>query len=88
MIGTFRGAGGPNILLVGHMDTVFDDGTVAERRSGSTAIARGPGVSDMKAGLLAGFFATHVLQDVGFDAFGDHVRVQPDEEIGSRGRVR
>ena len=85
VIGTIHGAGGPNILLIGHMDTVFDDGTVAERPfriDGDRAY--GPGVSDMKAGLLAGFFATHVLQDVGFDAFGTITYVcNPDEEIGS-----
>jgi glutamate carboxypeptidase len=85
VIGTLRGSGGPNILLVGHMDTVFDDGTAAERPfriEGDRAF--GPGVSDMKAGLLAGFFATHVLQDAGFDGFGTITYVcNPDEEIGS-----
>ncbi|HYY07627.1 MAG TPA: M20 family metallopeptidase [Actinomycetota bacterium] len=85
VIGRLRGAGGPNVLLVGHTDTVFDDGTAAERPfhvNGDRA--HGPGVSDMKAGLLAGFFATHVLQDVGFDGFGTITYVcNPDEEIGS-----
>jgi glutamate carboxypeptidase len=85
VIGRLRGGGGPNVLLVGHMDTVFDDGTVAERPfriEGDRA--RGPGVSDMKAGLLAGFFATHALQDAGFDGFGTITYVcNPDEEIGS-----
>jgi glutamate carboxypeptidase len=67
------------------MDTVFDDGAAAERPFTIEGdVARGPGVSDMKAGLLAGFFATHVLQDVGFDAFGTITYVcNPDEEIGS-----
>jgi len=85
VIGTLHGAGGPNVLLVGHMDTVFDDGTAAERPFRIDGdLARGPGVSDMKAGLLAGFFATHILQDVGFDAFGTITYVcNPDEEIGS-----
>ena len=85
VIGKLRGSGGANVLLVGHMDTVFDEGTVAQRPfSVDGDIARGPGVSDMKAGLLAGFFATHVLQDVGFDAFGTITYVcNPDEEIGS-----
>jgi glutamate carboxypeptidase len=85
VIGRLRGAGGPNVLLVGHMDTVFDDGTVAERPFRIEGDhGHGPGVSDMKAGLLAGFFATQVLQDVGFDAFGTITYVcNPDEEIGS-----
>jgi glutamate carboxypeptidase len=85
LIGRLRGAGGPNVMLVGHMDTVFDDGTAAERPFRVEGdIARGPGVSDMKAGLLAGFFATHVLQEAGFDGFGTITYVcNPDEEIGS-----
>jgi len=85
VIGTLRGSGGPRVLLVGHMDTVFDDGTAAERPfriEGS--IACGPGVSDMKGGLLTGFFATQVLQEAGFDAFRHITYVcNPDEEIGS-----
>ncbi len=85
VIGTLRGSGGPRVLLVGHMDTVFDDGTVSERPfriDGS--IARGPGVSDMKGGLLTGFYATQVLQEAGSDAF-EHITYvcNPDEEIGS-----
>jgi glutamate carboxypeptidase len=67
------------------MDTVFDEGTVAERPFRIDGdIARGPGVSDMKGGLLTGFFATEVLQEAGFEAFGTITFVcNPDEEIGS-----
>lgn len=85
VIGRLEGAGGPRVLLVGHMDTVFDDGTAAERPFRIDGdIARGPGVSDMKGGLLTGFFATEVLQAAGFDAFGRITYVcNPDEEIGS-----
>jgi glutamate carboxypeptidase len=85
VIGRLRGAGGPNVLLVGHMDTVFDEGTVAERPFRVDGeIARGPGVSDMKGGLLTGFVATEVLQEAGFDGFGTITYVcNPDEEIGS-----
>jgi glutamate carboxypeptidase len=85
VIGSLRGSGGPRILLVGHMDTVFDDGTVAERPfSVEGSIARGPGVSDMKGGLLTGFFAVEALQEAGFDGFGHITYVcNPDEEIGS-----
>jgi glutamate carboxypeptidase len=85
VIGTLRGSGGPRILLVGHMDTVFDDGTAAARPfSIDEGIARGPGVSDMKGGLLTGFLAIEVLQAAGFDAFDRISYVcNPDEEIGS-----
>jgi glutamate carboxypeptidase len=85
LIGTLRGSGGPRVLLVGHTDTVFDDGTAAERPFRTDdGRAFGPGVSDMKGGLLSGFFATHALQDVGADAF-EHITYvcNPDEEIGS-----
>jgi glutamate carboxypeptidase len=85
VIGTLRGSGGPRVLLLGHMDTVFDDGTAAARPyrvEGARAL--GPGVSDMKGGLLAGTFATAVLQDAGYDAFDRITYVcNPDEEIGS-----
>jgi glutamate carboxypeptidase len=85
VIGALEGAGGPNVLLVGHMDTVFDEGTVAERPFRIDGdLAKGPGVSDMKGGLLTGFHAVEVLQEAGFGAFGRITYVcNPDEEIGS-----
>lgn len=85
LIGRLHGAGGPNVLLVGHMDTVFDEGTVGERPFRIEGdIARGPGVSDMKGGLLTGFFAVEALQEAGFDGYGTLSYVcNPDEEIGS-----
>ncbi len=85
LLATLEGGGGPSILMVGHMDTVFDDGTAAERPfSIDGDIARGPGVSDMKAGLLTGMFAVEVLQEAGVDSWGRITYVcNPDEEIGS-----
>jgi glutamate carboxypeptidase len=71
--------------MIGHTDTVFDPGTVAERPfriQGDRAF--GPGVTDMKGGLLTGFFAVEVLQAAGFDVFGSVTYIcNPDEEIGS-----
>jgi glutamate carboxypeptidase len=85
VIGRLTGSGGPRVLMVGHTDTVFDPGTVAERPfriEGDRAF--GPGVSDMKAGLLTGFFAVEALREAGFDGFGSITYVcNPDEEIGS-----
>jgi glutamate carboxypeptidase len=64
---------------------VFDPGTVAERPfriDGDRGM--GPGISDMKGGLLTGFFAVEVLLEAGFDAFGSMTYIcNPDEEIGS-----
>src|SRR5262249_47842025 len=59
VVGTFTGAAGaPRVVLIGHMDTVFDPGTVAERPFRIEGdIAHGPGVTDMKSGLLAGLYA-------------------------------
>jgi glutamate carboxypeptidase len=85
VIGRLEGSGGPNLMLVGHMDTVFDEGAVAARPfrvEGTRAF--GPGVSDMKGGLLTGFFALELLRAAGFDGFGTITYVcNPDEEIGS-----
>jgi glutamate carboxypeptidase len=85
LIGRLDGSGGKRILLVGHTDTVFDPGTVRERPfSIDGSIAKGPGVSDMKSGLLTGMFAVQALRDAGIDAFGHVTYVcNPDEEIGS-----
>jgi glutamate carboxypeptidase len=85
VIGRLYGAGGPRILMIGHTDTVFDAGTAAMRPfSIAGDRATGPGVSDMKGGLLTGFFAVEVLEEAGFDAFGSITYVcNPDEEIGS-----
>ncbi|MFB3739420.1 MAG: M20 family metallopeptidase, partial [Candidatus Velamenicoccus archaeovorus] len=85
VIGRLEGAGGPDVLLIGHTDTVFDAGAAAERPftiHGDRVT--GPGVSDMKGGLLLGFFVVEVLQEAGFDGFGSITYVcNPDEEIGS-----
>jgi glutamate carboxypeptidase len=87
VIATFSGsAGGARGLLIGHMDTVFDPGTAAARPFTITdGIATGPGVTDMKSGLLAGLYAIKALLAVGDGLpFERLVFVaNPDEEIGS-----
>jgi len=82
VIGRLAGEG-PRLLLIGHMDTVFDPGTAAERpfrRDGDRAL--GPGVTDMKGGLLAGFHALAALKAAGVAPAVTYV-CNPDEEIGS-----
>jgi glutamate carboxypeptidase len=82
VIGRLSGSG-PRLLLIGHMDTVFEPGTAAERPfrvSGERAT--GPGVSDMKGGLLAGLHALAALHAIDRRPSVTFV-ANPDEEIGS-----
>jgi glutamate carboxypeptidase len=84
VVGRRGGGGRPHVLLIGHMDTVFPDGTVATRPfsiKGNRAM--GPGVNDMKAGLLAGFFAIDALRHAGSSDFNVTYVCNPDEEVGS-----
>src|SRR6266540_1840931 len=79
-------AGGRRLLLMAHMDTVFDDGAAAARPfrvEGGRAY--GPGVADDKCGLVAGIEAVEVLcDDAAFDDFAAvTLACTPDEEIGS-----
>ena len=70
----------PHVLLLGHVDTVFAAGTTGTRpfrRDGDRAT--GPGVFDMKAGLLIGLEAVAALADTSRVA----MLVTGDEEIGS-----
>jgi glutamate carboxypeptidase len=88
VVGVIRGRGSVRALLIGHMDTVFPDGTVAERpytvRDGR---AHGPGTDDMKGGLLCGLYALRALASLDPDnqlPFAELTFVaNPDEEIGS-----
>ena len=82
VIGQLNGSG-PRLLLIGHMDTVFDPGTAATRPYRSSGgRAYGPGVTDMKAGLLAGLHALAALLETGERPSVTFV-ANPDEEIGS-----
>jgi glutamate carboxypeptidase len=77
------------------MDTVFDPGTAAQRPFRIEGnVAYGPGVTDMKGGLLGGLYALKALRDAAGSApgsgsaswvpFGRLVFIaNPDEEIGS-----
>ena len=82
VIGRLEGSG-PRLLLIGHMDTVFEAGTAAERPfkvDGDRAT--GPGVSDMKGGLLAGLHGLAALRSLDRRPSVTFV-ANPDEEIGS-----
>jgi len=71
-------------LLLGHRDTVFKTGTVAQRgysRAGDLAF--GPGVADMKAGLVTNIFALRAIKAAGGLPFPVVALFTADEEIGS-----
>jgi glutamate carboxypeptidase len=76
----WRGGNDPKVLILGHHDTVHPAGTLARLpftvRDG---IATGPGVFDMKAGIVQAIYAVASLQD------SSHVEIllSADEEIGS-----
>lgn len=74
-----------HVLMMGHRDTVFPTGTVAERgftREGDTAF--GPGVADMKAGLVLNIFVLRALKRLAPLPFPVRALFTADEEIGSR----
>lgn len=75
----------PRQLLLGHCDTVWPVGTLAEMPLEIDGdILRGPGSFDMKGGLVQGIFALRALHELGLDPPQAPVfLVNTDEEIGS-----
>jgi len=72
-------------LLIGHCDTVWPHGTLAtmpvEIRDGKLT---GPGVFDMKGGLVQGVFALRALRELGVELrLTPSFFINSDEEIGS-----
>lgn len=91
LIATHNGTApnGPRLLLIGHMDTVLADGE-AERRpftiskQNGVRVATGPGILDMKSGVLIGMYALHLLitaQEANYQSVT--FLCNSDEEIGS-----
>jgi glutamate carboxypeptidase len=78
------GNAGGNIVLMGHCDTVFPDGEVARRPfSVRDDIAYGPGVADMKAGLVMNCFVLAAFAKFGGAPAPLVGLFTGDEEIGS-----
>lgn len=74
--------GGPNakVLIVGHHDTVFPKGALAARPfTVSDGRATGPGVFDMKAGIVQALHAVASLDDRSVV----EILITADEEVGS-----
>lgn len=77
-------------LLLGHCDTVWPLGTLAEMPVRmEDGVVRGPGVYDMKGGLAQMVFALRALRDLGLEpTVAPVVFVNSDEEVGSRDSTR
>ncbi|WP_331446212.1 M20/M25/M40 family metallo-hydrolase [Natranaerobius thermophilus] len=80
------GKGDTNILVLGHIDTVWEAGEIEERPfkiEGDKAY--GPGVCDMKGGIAQGYFAAKKALDRGLSAQEKSINFlfTSDEEAGS-----
>jgi glutamate carboxypeptidase len=94
LIATHNGSAsnGPRLLLIGHIDTVLADGE-AQRRpftitkgmmNHARTIATGPGILDMKSGVLIGMYALHLLIAADEASYQSVTFLcNSDEEIGS-----
>lgn len=72
---------GEKLLLIGHLDTVFEEDDPFQTFTRQGDEARGPGVADMKAGDVAIVYALKALRSVGaLDGAGIVVAFTGDEE--------
>lgn len=73
------------VLLLGHMDTVFPTGTLAKRPFRIEADkAYGPGILDMKGGIVIALYAMKALEEAGYDERPIKLMLAGDEEVGHR----
>jgi glutamate carboxypeptidase len=87
VIGTLKGTGKRNIMLQGHMDTVYQPGILQSQpyRVDGDKIY-GPGIADDKGGLAVMLHAVKILNDTGWKNYNTlTVLINPDEEVGSVG---
>ncbi|MCF5714674.1 M20 family metallopeptidase, partial [Pseudomonas tremae] len=88
LLAELPGGLGKPVLLLGHRDTVFPKGTTTTRgyskdETKDSALAYGPGVADMKGGLVLNCFALKALKQIGPLPFPVQILYTGDEEIGS-----
>ena len=74
------GGGEPKVLIVGHHDTVLSKGALAARPfTVDGDRATGPGIFDMKAGIVQAIHGVAALDDKS----GVEILITSDEEVGS-----
>lgn len=87
VIGTFDGTGARKLMLIAHMDTVYQRGILASQpyRVDGNRIY-GPGIADDKGGIAVILHALKILNDAGWRDYARlTVLLNPDEEVGSIG---
>ncbi len=87
VVGRFRGRGQGRILLLAHMDTVYQRGQLAEQPFRvSDGRAYGLGIADDKSGVALILHTLALLQAAGFDDYElITVLINGDEEVSSAG---
>lgn len=64
-----KGSGGKKLLLIGHLDTVFEKDSPFQEYVQQDTVARGPGIADMKGGNVMIMYALKALKEA--DAIPD-----------------
>ncbi|MEQ8677589.1 MAG: M20/M25/M40 family metallo-hydrolase [Aggregatilineales bacterium] len=78
-----NGTAKPRILLISHMDTVFPpEGDFLHYESLPDGYVRGPGVGDIKGGMLMGIWSMLAMQEL-MDDFDVQMAISANEEKGS-----
>jgi glutamate carboxypeptidase len=73
-----------HLLLIGHLDTVWELGTLQRFPCEiDDEIGRGPGIFDMKAGLLIALYALGFIRQQGLAKYPITLLATSDEEVGS-----
>jgi glutamate carboxypeptidase len=80
-----RASARPAVMFLGHHDTVHQVGSLEQRPfTNDGGVLRGPGVFDMKAGIVQAVHAVRMLRDAGHDVSRVSMLFTADEEIGSK----
>ncbi|WP_417861076.1 M20/M25/M40 family metallo-hydrolase [Winogradskyella sediminis] len=82
LMATRTGKKGPKILMIGHLDTVFElDSSFQEYSMLNDSIMKGPGVADMKGGNVIIILAMQALKEAGLlDEMSIEIVMTGDEE--------
>jgi len=65
LIAEMKGNKGKSLLLLGHMDTVFEEDSPFQRWERRDTIAYGPGTNDMKGGNMVMLYSLKALKEAG-----------------------